>query len=115
MRAVEDVGDGFGFDLARVAELAKMPATERIDKLRSIADAIFAAANVASFIVARDKTSLIDLVLEDERNFTDARFELANAVNNARQLLDVLTSAERQLAAALIAIEPSGSSHKAFL
>jgi hypothetical protein len=94
-------------------EFAAVPADQRIPKLRSMADAVFTAAVIGSFIIVRDKNSVIELVLEDRQSFSNARLELAKAADEARGILKVISSAERRLAAAFATIESNNSATKA--
>jgi hypothetical protein len=96
-------------DGASIDELAAMPAEQRIAKLRSMADGVFNAAAIGSFLAARDMNAVIDLLLENPRGFGDARLELAKAAEEARCFLTVIDVAERRLAAGLAAIEGSVS------
>ena len=91
------------FDVAALDELAAMSAEQRIARLRSMADGVFNAAAIGSFLMARDMTSVIDLLLENPRGFGDARLELAKASKEARCFL---TS---RLAAGLVAIANSSA------
>jgi hypothetical protein len=92
------------FDVAAVDELAAMPAEQRIAKLRSMADGVFNAAAIGSFLMARDTAAVVDLLLENPRGFGGARLELAKAVEEARCFLLIIDVAERRLAAGLAAI-----------
>jgi hypothetical protein len=91
-------------DAAAVDELAAMPAEQRIAKLRSMADGVFNAAAIGSFLAARDMNAVVDLLLENPSGFGDARLELAKAAEEARCFLTVIDAAERRLAAGLAAI-----------
>jgi hypothetical protein len=94
-------------------EFAGVPADQRIPKLRSMADAVFTAAVIGSFIIVRDKKSVIELVLEDRQSFSNARLELAKAADEARGILEVISLAQRRLTAAFAAIERNNSATKA--
>ena len=96
-------------DVAAIDELAAMSAEQRIARLRSMADGVFNAAAIGSFLMARDMTSVIDLLLENPRGFGDARLELAKASKEARCFLTIIEAAERRLAAGLVAIANSSA------
>jgi hypothetical protein len=49
------------FDEAGVDEPAAMSAEQRIAKLRAMADRVFNAAAISSFLMARDTTAVVDL------------------------------------------------------
>jgi hypothetical protein len=92
------------FLVAAVDELAVMPAAQRIATLRSMADGVFNAAAIGSFLMARDMTAVVDLLVENPRGFGDARLELAKAAEEARCFLMIIDVADRRLAAGLAAI-----------
>ena len=91
-------------DVVDIDELAAMPAEQRIAKLRSMADGVFNAAAIGSFLAARDMSAVVDLLLENPRGFGDARLELVKAAEEARCFVTVIDGAERRLAAGLAAI-----------
>ena len=91
-------------EVAAVDELGVMPAEQRIAKLRSMADGVFNAVAIGSFLMARDMTAVVDLLLENPRGFGDARLELAKAAEEARSFLLIIDVADRRLAAGLAAI-----------
>jgi hypothetical protein len=97
------------FDVAAIDELAAMSAEQRIARLRSMADRVFNAAAIGSYLMARDMTAVIDLLLENPRGFGDARLELAKASEEARCFLTIIEVAERRLAAGLVAIANSSA------
>jgi hypothetical protein len=88
----------------RVAPCEVMPAAQRIATLRSMADGVFNAAAIGSFLMARDMTAVVDLLVENPRGFGDARLELAKAAEEARCFLMIIDVADRRLAAGLAAI-----------
>ena len=99
---------GFATDpVAAVDELAAMSAEQRIAKLRAMADRVFNAA-IGSFLIARDTTAVVNLLLENPDRFGEARLELARAVEEAQCFLTVIDLAERRLAGGLAEIA-SGS------
>jgi hypothetical protein len=65
------------FDVAAIDELAAMSAEQRVARLRSMADRVFSAAAVGSFLMSGDMTAVIDLLLENPRGFGDVRVELS--------------------------------------
>ena len=100
-------------DFVSSKEFAAIPVDQRIPKLRSMADAVFTAAVIGSFIIVKDKTSVIKLVLDDRQSFSNARLELAKAADEARGILEVISLAQRRLIAAFAAIERNNSATKA--
>jgi hypothetical protein len=46
-----------------------MSAEQRIAKLRAMADRVFNAAAIGSFLIARDTTAVVDLLLENPDRF----------------------------------------------
>ena len=100
---------GFAADrMAAIDELAAMSAEQRIAKLRAMADRVFNAAAIGSFLIARDTTAVVNLLLENPDRFGEARLELARAVEEAQCFLTVIDLAERRLAGGLAEIA-SGS------
>jgi hypothetical protein len=97
-------------DAAAIDELVAMPAEQRIAKLRSMADGVFNAAGIGSFLAARDMNAVVDLLLENPSGFGDARLELAKAAEEARCFLTVIDAAEQRLAAGLAAIANGSAS-----
>ena len=96
---------GFATDrMAAIDELAAMSAEQRIAKLRAMADRVVNAAAVGSFLIARDTTAVVDLLLENPDRFGEARLELARAIEEARCFLTVIDLAERRLAGGLAEI-----------
>jgi hypothetical protein len=92
------------FNAAGIDELAAMPVEQRIAKLRSMADGVFNAAVIGSFLAARDLNAVADLLIENPSGFGNARLELAKAAEEARCFLTVIDAAERRLTAGLAAI-----------
>jgi FAD/FMN-containing dehydrogenase len=90
--------------MAATDELAAMPAERRLAELRSMADRVFNASAIGSFLMERDTTAVVDLVLENPDGFRNARLELARAVREARRFLMIIDVAERRLAAGLAEI-----------
>jgi len=87
-----------------IDELATMSAEQRIAKLRAMADRVFNAAAIGSFLIARDTTAVVNLLLENPDRFGEARLELARAVEEAQCFLTVIDLAERRLAGGLAEI-----------
>jgi hypothetical protein len=86
---------------------ACIPPDQRMPKLQSMADAVFKAAAIGSFIVVRDMNSVVELILEDRQNFCNAIADLRTAVDEARSLLEIINSAEHRLTLALAIIDGS--------
>jgi hypothetical protein len=96
---------GFATDrTAAIDELAAMSAEQRIAKLRAMADRVFNAAAIGSFLLARDTSAVVDLLLENPDRFGEARLQLARAIEEARCFLTVIDLAERRLAGGLAEI-----------
>jgi hypothetical protein len=93
------------FDFDAIEKIAALPADQRTPTLRSMAENVFTAAAIGSFIVAKDGLSVLDLIREDPKNFSDARVQLAYAADEARKILEIITSAERRLAEAFDSAE----------
>jgi hypothetical protein len=85
-------------DVPDIDELAAMGSEQRIAKLRSMADEVFSAAAIASFLATRDMDAVVDLLIENPRGFGGARLELAKAREEARWFLSIIDLAERHLA-----------------
>jgi hypothetical protein len=81
-----------------------MSAEQRIAKLRAMADRVFNAAAIGSFLVARDTAAVVNLLVENPDRFAEARLELARAAQEARYFLRVVDLAEHRLAAGLAII-----------
>jgi len=88
-----------------IEKIAALPTDQRIPTLRSMADTVFTAATIGSFIVAKDDLSVLDLIREDPKSFSQARVQLTNAADEARKILEIITSAERRLAEAFDSAE----------
>jgi hypothetical protein len=91
-------------DVVTLDELAAMPAGQRITKFRSMADEIFRAAAIGSFVMDRNRAAIVDFLVENPRGFDNARRELAKAAEEARCLLEIIGLADRRLAAGLAVI-----------
>jgi hypothetical protein len=91
-------------DVVTLDELAAMPTQQRMAKLRSMADGIFGAAAIGSFLMDRDKAAVVAFLAENPRGFDNARHELARAAEEARCLLKIIDIADRRLAAGLALI-----------
>src|SRR5580704_6318153 len=91
-------------DVVTLDEFAAMPTQQRITKLRSMADGIFSAAAIGSFLMDRDKAAVVSFLAENPRGFDNARHELARAAEEARCLLKIIDFADRRLAASLALI-----------
>ena len=87
-------------DAAVVDELTSLSAEQRIATLKAMANRVFNAVAIGSFLMARDRT-VVDLLLENPDRFSEARLELARALEEARCLLTVIDFAEHRLAAGL--------------
>jgi len=85
-------------DAAVVDELTSMSAEQRIATLKAMANN---AVAISSFLMAKDRTPVINLLLENPDRFGEARLELAEALKEARCLLTVIDFAEQRLAAGL--------------
>ena len=88
-----------------IEKIAALPADQRIPTLRSMAETVFTAAAIGSFVVVKDALSVLDLIREDPKNFSDARVQLAYAADEARKILEIINSAERRLAEAFDSAE----------
>jgi hypothetical protein len=97
------------FDVAAIDELAAMSAEQRVARLRSMADRVFSAAAVGSFLMSGDMTAVIDLLLENPRGFGDVRVELSKASKEVRRFLAIIEVGESRLAAGLRAIANSSA------
>jgi hypothetical protein len=91
-------------DIVTLDELAAMPTHQRMAKLRSMADGLFGAAAIASFLMDRDRAAVVGFMAENPRGFDNARHELAKAAEEARCLLEIIDFADRRLAAGLAII-----------
>jgi hypothetical protein len=89
------------FDAAVVDELTAFSAEQRIAGLKAMANRVFNAAAIGSFLIAKDTTAVVNLLIENPERFGEARLELARALEEAQCLLTVIDFAERRLAAGL--------------
>ena len=78
-----------------------MAAEQRIATLKAMANRVSNAVAISSFLMAKDRTPVINLLLENPDRFGEARLELAEALKEARCLLTVIDFAEQRLAAGL--------------
>ena len=88
-------------DAAVVDELTSLSAEQRIATLKAMANRVSNAVAISSFLMAKDRTPVINLLLENPDRFGEARLELAEALKEARCLLTVIDFAEQRLAAGL--------------
>jgi hypothetical protein len=65
------------FDAAVVDELTALSAEQRIDRLKAMANRVFNAAAIGSFLMAKDTTAVVNLLIENPERFGEARLELA--------------------------------------
>jgi hypothetical protein len=66
-----------------------------------MANRVFNAVAIGSFLMAKDTTAVVNLLIENSERFGEARLELARALEEARCLLTVIDFAEHRLAAGL--------------
>jgi len=86
---------------AIVDELTALSAEQRIARLKAMSNRVFNAVAIGSFLMAKDTTMVVNLLLENPDRFGEARLELARALEEARSLLTVIDFAEHRLAAGL--------------
>jgi hypothetical protein len=87
------------------SRLARMSRAERVENLHAMSSRVYQAATIACELYTRDKEDVIKLVAESFDKFGPALMELADAANDARALLDVISSGEARLAVALAVVE----------
>lgn len=97
-RATDRLGP---IDAAIVDELTALSAEQRIARLKAMANRVFNAVAIGSFLMAKDTSVVLNLLLENPDRFGEARLELARALKEARSLLTVIDLAEHRLAAGL--------------
>jgi hypothetical protein len=88
-------------DTAVIDKLTAMSAEQRIARLKAMANRISNAVAIGSFLMTRDTTAVVSLLLENPDRFGEACLELARALQEARCLLTVIHLAEHRLAAGL--------------
>ena len=66
------------FDAAVVDELTALSAEQRIALLKAMANRVFNAVAIGSFLMAKDTTAVVNLLIENPERFGEARLELAS-------------------------------------
>jgi hypothetical protein len=92
-------------EFVAVKRLACMSKEQRTQKISNMATYAYQMVTIAMEFCIRDKADLVQLLREEYDTFGPALMSLAEAREDARALLDVISMGEARLAVALAVVE----------